>query len=339
MESQKLLAAGWERLGARLSELQGLSIDREAYPLAPDSLLVGDESGMPESVSVAAVVRSLLDSAVDDLVSAFALATEAKRLSPVGIPTLVRGAIELAGLGMWVLAGNERLGRQERAIRIAYDSFVNASKFFEELSKNVAVPQSVRDDAAKGAVYNKSCCSTLLEGAARGGHKKNKVSARLNRTSALKEVDVARETDFFSKWQLCSGFAHGLAWASQVFHTQVHVHSMEGGGLLTGRTLEEDRAQAILNWGLHAVEELTGTFAAGRQSLPGPMRDCQLSPAQREKSLRKLWLEGSVKVEFKLNSVRRRVRCSSRRGAEWGLDNLVALCVRSRHVLRGALVQ
>lgn len=269
MTSQKMPSQGWQELGAGIRDLQGLSVDKEAYPLAPDSLLVGDESGMPEGVSVAAVVRSLLDSAVDDLASAFALATEAERLSPVGIPTLVRGAIELAGLGMWVLAGNERQGRQERALRIAYDSFVNASKFFEELSKNTAVPENVRDDAAKGAVHNKSCCDTLLVGAVQGGLSKDTVSARLNRTSALKEVDVARETDFFSKWQLCSGFAHGLAWASQVFHTQVHVHSMEGGGLLTGRTLEEDRALAILNWGRHAVEELTGTFAAGSMSLPG----------------------------------------------------------------------
>lgn len=269
MTTQELPTDGWEPFGTWISEMQALSVDKDAYPLALDSLLAGDEVGMPEGVSTAAVVRSLLDSAVDDLASAFALAAEVGRLSPVGIPTLVRGSIELAGLGMWVLSGHERQGRQERALRIAYDSFFNASKFFEVTSKNNAAPPNVREESATAFLYNKSCGETFLDRAVMGGLTKNKVKARLDRTGALKEVDAARETDFFSKWQLCSGFAHGLAWASQFFNTNVHVHTMAGGGLLTGRTLTEDRALVMLYWGRHAVDELTGTFAAARLPLPG----------------------------------------------------------------------
>lgn len=276
MTTQELPTGGWDLFRTWISDMQGLSVDKDAYPLAADSLLAGDEVGISDVVSTAAVVRSLLDSAVDDLASAFALAADVGRLSPVGIPTLVRGSVELAGLGMWVLSGQGRQGRQERALRVAYDSFFNASKFFEVISRNNAAPTNVREEAAAASSYNKSCCETLLDRAVMGGLTKNKVKARLDRTGALKEVDAARETDFFSKWQLCSGFAHGLAWASQFFNTKVHVHTMEGGGLLTGRTLTEDRALVMLDWGRHAVDELTGTFAAARLSLPGANSDISI---------------------------------------------------------------
>jgi hypothetical protein len=90
------------------------------------------------------------------------------------------------------------------------------------------------------------------------------VTASLNRTEALKEVDTARDSQFFSDWQLCSGFAHGLAWAPALFHTKVGTHTMEGGGTITLSTMTEESALVMLQWGQHAGEELRGTFGAGR---------------------------------------------------------------------------
>jgi hypothetical protein len=255
----------WGRLGSWLVEVQELSVDTYAYPLAPNSLLAGDEFGIPEVPGTAAVVRTLLDAAVDDLASAFALVTAVGRLSPVAVPTLVRGAIELAGLGMWVLTGQERSGRQERALRIAYDSHSNALKFHTHRSKSPALSADQRAEATQWAIENKVAAAALADAAAKAGLKKTTVTASLNRTEALKDVDAARDTQFFSEWQLCSGFAHGLAWAPDLFHSKVGTHTMEGGGTITLSTMTEESALVMLQWGQHAIEELRGTFGAGRK--------------------------------------------------------------------------
>lgn len=147
------------------------------YPLAPDSILTGDEQGMSPHVSVAAVVRSLLDSAVDDLASAYALISEAGRLSPVGIPTLIRGTIELSGLGMWVLTGQERPGRQSRALRVAHDSNFNAKQFYSHLSQNAAEPADVREGAAEAVEMHNSACEKSVENATKLGIKRTKVNS------------------------------------------------------------------------------------------------------------------------------------------------------------------
>ncbi|MCC9205968.1 hypothetical protein [Arthrobacter sp. zg-Y769] len=254
----------WDQLGPWITEVQTLSTDSHAYPLAQNSLLAGDELGATGLPGTAAVVRTLLDAAVDDIASAYALVTAASRLSPVAIPTLVRGTIELAGLGMWVLTGHGRSGRQERALRVAYDSHANAMKFHAHLSQNMALPPNQRTEAREQVSKTKDAAAALADTAAKAGLRKTRITAALNRTEALKEVDKDRETQFFSRWQLCSGFAHGLAWAPSLFHTAVGMHTMEGGGTVTISTMTEDRALAMLQWGQGAIEELRGTFGAGR---------------------------------------------------------------------------
>src|SRR5699024_1009036 len=102
-KSDEIRDEDWQELAEWLLPLGKSVQDKEAFPLAPDSLLAGDDDGMFEHVSVAAVARSFLDSAVDHLRAAHALVFEGGRLSPTGIPTLVRSAIEFSGIGMWVI--------------------------------------------------------------------------------------------------------------------------------------------------------------------------------------------------------------------------------------------
>lgn len=63
-------------------------------------------------------------------------------------------------------------------------------------------------------------------------------------------------TDFFSQWQLCSGFAHGFSWAPPFFDGFAYRHVMEGGGVITGRVLNEGKALVLLRWGRQAISEL-----------------------------------------------------------------------------------
>lgn len=257
----------WEKLGDWIQEAQRQSANKDSYPLDSKSLLALDQQLMPEGTSVAAVVRSLLDSAVDDLASAFALVVDAGRLSPVGVPTLVRGSIELAGVGMWVLTGTGRSGRQERGLRVAHDSLINAKKYFTHISRDPTVPAKEKGEAIDAAKNFEQQAKTLAASTTFLGIKKSLVTASLNRTDALQQVDKARETQFFSQWQLCSGFAHGFSWARSS-STISGTHTMEGGGVLTGRTMGPERTLSILQWGRHAIEELQGSFHQGR--IPSP---------------------------------------------------------------------
>lgn len=273
-------------MGLWLAEAERHSSDKHSYPLDASSLLAGDEQGMPEGTSVAAVVRSLLDSAVDDLAAAFALA-DAGRISPAGIPTLVRGSIELAGVGMWVLTAPGRAGRQERGLQVAHDSMVNAEKYFTNVSKETTVPANIQKEASASAEKFKDQRQDLVAGAGRLKLKKTHVTASLNRTETLKQVDRARGTLFFSRWQLCSGFAHGFSWAPQFFNNFQYTHAMEGGGILTGRSLEPERALRLLEWGQHAINELLGSFRMGRIPAPPGDRitiDASPGPAQGKAS-------------------------------------------------------
>lgn len=261
-------SSDWENIGFWIQEAQRQSADRYSYPLNSKSLLAMDQQGMPEGTSVAAVVRSLLDSAVDDLASAFALVTEAGRPSPVGIPTLVRGSIELAGVGMWVLTGTGRSGRQERGLRVAHDSLINAKKYFTHLSRDPMVPANVKKEAIESARNFEQQAKDLAGSTSFLGIQRSLVTAALNRTDALQQVDKARGTLFFSRWQLCSGFAHGFSWAPQFFHDFLYSHTLEGGGVLTGRTMGLERTLTLVQWGQHAIEELLGSFHQGR--IPAP---------------------------------------------------------------------
>jgi len=277
----------WPKLNRWITEAQTFSNDRSAYPLAADSLLSGDEKGMPPGVSVAAVARSLLDSAVDDL-SAALDSISAGMIHPVATATLTRGAVELAGLGMWVLTGSKRQGRQQRALRVAHDSAFNAAKFFRGLADSSGPAKPVREESSQAAEHRTEVCEQIVAAAARLGIKKTTVTARLDRTGHLQEVDKARDTDFFQRWQLCSGYAHGLAWAAEFFNRHLYTHEMEGGGQLQGGNLPVDRALVMLGWGRHAIEELQGTFEAGRTPMPGWGDDATLFSGQPEKA-RKLF--------------------------------------------------
>lgn len=287
---------GWFELGRWVTMARDMSSDPAAYPISPESLLAGDENGMLQGVSVAAVARAFLDAAVDDLSGALSSITTGK-IHPVATATVTRGAVELAGVAMWVLTGTGRRGRQQRALRVAHDSAFNAAKFFQGLSDSPGLPENVREESRQAAAHNRATCDEITAAALRLGIKKTAVTARLDRTAHLKDVDGARGTDFFQKWQLCSGYAHGLAWASEFFNRRLYTHEMEGGGNLQGGHLPQDRALVMLGWGRRAVEELQGTFAAGRTPMPGFGNDTTLFSRQRDK-FQELFPGRKVEVRF-----------------------------------------
>jgi hypothetical protein len=182
-------------------------------------------------------------------------------------------------------------------MRVAHDSAFNAAKFFQGLADSAKSPQNLREDSLQAAALHRATCEEISATAVRLGIKKTAVTARLDRTSHLKDVDEARGTDFFQRWQLCSGYAHGLAWASAFYNRHLYTHEMEGGGSLQGGHLPEDRAFAMLGWGRHAIEELQGTFAAGRAPMPGASDDGTLFSGPREK-VQKLFPGRPIETRF-----------------------------------------
>ncbi|MFF1831125.1 hypothetical protein [Paenarthrobacter sp. NPDC058040] len=170
------------------------------------------------------------------------------------------------------MTGAGRVGRQERALRVAHDSLFNAGKYFGHLAGNTTVPDRVQQDANIAAIDMNAQIDSLLSSASFLGMKKTAVKSALNRTAALQQTDKERGTEFFSRWQLCSGFAHGFSWAPQLFNGFAYRHVMEGGGVITGRVLNEERAFVLLGWGRHAIEELLLSFSQGLVPAPQSSR-------------------------------------------------------------------
>ncbi|WP_143469944.1 hypothetical protein [Kocuria sp. WRN011] len=142
-------------------------------------------------------------------------------------------------------------------------------KFFEGMTQTSNLPDWLAQESTQGAQSYREACDQIATAAVALGIKRTAVTARLDRTSHLKSVDAARGTNFHQKWQLCSGYAHGLGWAPSIFNRHLYTHEIAGSASLQGSHLPEDRAFDMLTWGRHAIEELRGTFAAGCKSMPG----------------------------------------------------------------------
>lgn len=258
----------WDELYAWAAATQELSSNSESYPVGPDSLLAGDGAGMPAGVSVAAIARTMLDSAVDHLVTAIQVIRCSGQVHPAATPTLVRSAIEHAAVGMWVLTGEKRAGRQERALRVAHDSEANALRFFQGVARSSSSPPSVRLESTKAAEHHQIACDEILLTAEKLHLKRPRVKSPLQRTDMLKGIDSARGTAFLSYWQLSSGYAHGFAWAPQLFSRRLGTFEMAGGGVLNIGDLPTEKALVMLGWGRAAIQELQASFAAARADLP-----------------------------------------------------------------------
>lgn len=58
---------------------------------------------------------------------------------------------------------------------------------------------------------------------------------------------------------------------------------MEGGGVITGRVLDEERALVLLRWGRHAISELLLSFNEGLvPAPPGARITIMVSPRLEE---------------------------------------------------------
>lgn len=259
----------WNAIYSWTLSLRELSSSSDSYPVGPDSLLAGDDREMPPTASVAAIARTMLDSAVDHLATAIQVIHLSEQIPAASIPTLVRSTIEHAVLGMWLLTGDNRAGRQERALRIAHESEFNAAKFFRSITTSTSAPTTAHNESLDQAAAHQLACDEILRTADKLQLKRSRVKAPIGTTDILRGVDSTRGTAFLSYWQLCSGYAHGLAWAPSFFGRQLGTHELTGGGVLTAGDLSPENAMAMLHWGRESIQELQLSFKFARIDIPG----------------------------------------------------------------------
>lgn len=174
------------------------------FAVAPDSSLAEDDAAS-DPYQVSQVVIASMTAAVDHLHALKVLVRDARVLHGLASYSLARGALENLSLAFWVLHPESRDLRIERALRWWAQNFKDAEK--------ALAPRGIHDSDAEPKLAKLEAVAQTRP--AISVHHKTGIRAGHSSTEAVKYADEhaqrAREVLFL--WQLCSGFAHGRAWA------------------------------------------------------------------------------------------------------------------------------
>lgn len=128
--------------------------------------------------------------------------------------TLIRSAIECAGMAHWALMPGERSERVRRILRIAMRDASDSTKV-------LADPQ-VRAELIE---RRKERITRVAE---REGLELSGCIAGYTTTSVLTEVSRRVKSEPLFAWQLCSGMAHGKQWALQALSDIEELERVDG---------------------------------------------------------------------------------------------------------------
>lgn len=192
----------WRELAAFIEQLNDLaSNDADAFPVDPASSLAADDrASNPFRVSI--VVRSCIDAGIDHLHALKSLVVDAGLLHLAAPFSLARGGLENFAAASWVLAGDGRDDRVERALRWHAQNVKDGNRAMGDL----ALPGS-RPLADQWALLDKVADQRDLGRAFHSGYLSSDVVEAAETAFPELRLGVLRP------WQLCSGFAHGRPWA------------------------------------------------------------------------------------------------------------------------------
>ena len=115
---------------------------------APDSALARDDINL-EGMWVSHVAISSMGALLDHVIQLRELMKGPEAAVTVNAPwTLMRGALESAGLALWVLSGSTRSTRRTRALRVLHHDYKERGKWEKEHRKQPEAGQT-GDDRAK----------------------------------------------------------------------------------------------------------------------------------------------------------------------------------------------
>lgn len=192
----------WREIATFIDQLNyRASYDADAFPVAPESSLADDDrAGSPFRVSV--IVRSCINAGVDHLHALKALVDDAGLLHVAAPFSLARGGLENFAAASWVLSGDSREVRVERALRWHAQDVKDGNRAMGDLR----LPGS-RSLPEQWALLDAVADRHNLGRGFRSGYLSSEVVKAAESTFPALRLGVLRP------WQLCSGFAHGRPWA------------------------------------------------------------------------------------------------------------------------------
>ncbi|SDP03696.1 hypothetical protein SAMN04489867_1245 [Pedococcus dokdonensis] len=128
--------------------------------------------------------------------------------------TLVRGALEAAMLGHWILLPSDRIERVRRCLTLMSQDFFDEYKAAERLSMHELGGPQVLAEAKRRHDRGKAAIERVAAQAGIYGP-----IPRLRIEQALSEVDAATARQLLLMWKIASGMTHGRLWAGLTMST------------------------------------------------------------------------------------------------------------------------
>lgn len=221
------------------------------FPVAPGSSLAGDDSAS-SPYQVSQVVISSMTAGVDHLHALKVLVRDARVLHNLAPFSLARGALENLSLAFWVLQPAARDLRIERALRWWAQNHKDAEK--------ATAPRGVPNSLAEPKLQKLEAVARIRPGIS--VHPRTGIRSGHSSTEAVKcaeeHAKTARSVLFL--WQLCSGFAHGRAWARLGASEREQVSGSESGVVQLKLTANETAVIWAASTAMHLLTDVLRTY-------------------------------------------------------------------------------
>lgn len=182
----------------RAAEVLGRIEANDPYPVEPDSDLAGDRAQIPD-LWVDTLAARRLKVAVDYLAGIRELMGAGRHYyAPFA---LLRASLESSAAAVWLLEPDDRTTRLQRLVGMHIDDTNNKK------AVHFMVPERFRDP------FDHEPGITAMVRASGSPRKKCKFPVY---TTLLEKIDdlPGRGASLLLAWRVCSGFAHGLSWAT-----------------------------------------------------------------------------------------------------------------------------
>lgn len=209
-----------------------------------------DASTSPYQVSHCA--RWCLNAGVDHLHALKSLVIDGGLIHASAPYSLVRGALENFGAGVWILHSQQRTVRIKRGLHWWAKNFKDQDKATSGLISHTPLEPKI---AKLVSLAEAAHCNSMT------------IKNGYTSTSVMQYADKhSSASNPYLVWQICSGFAHGRPWANLAMNEmQMHPGS-EDGVALVGFNSDHKRILSVTMPAMHLLEDLVRLYQQRSQT-------------------------------------------------------------------------
>ncbi|CAM4486850.1 hypothetical protein NONI108955_34290 [Nocardia ninae] len=244
--SPEEIEAKWLEIAPLIDRVTERIGDSRDFLVTPGSSLAGDDAAS-SPYQVSHVVKSSITAGVDHLHALKVLIRDAHVLHALAPFSLARGALENLSIAYWVLLPSQRNVRIEHALRWHAQNYLDGGRALVPRGH----PNS--DPAPK---------LTKLEDVAQQRDITARIRTGHSSTEAVKfsEDNAQQAGAVLFAWQLCSGYAHGRAWARLGASDRVTDTTTQPGVVALTLTANEGTVQWVALEALHLLTDVLRTY-------------------------------------------------------------------------------